>query len=552
MLQELHIQNYALIDELHINYHNGLNIITGETGAGKSIILGALGLIMGQRADLNALRDETKKCVVEAIFDIQNLGINDLFEQEDLDVEQQTILRREISPKGKSRAFINDTPVNLSVMKDVAERLIDIHSQHQNLILNNRNFQLSLVDLVAQNSSLLNQYQQSFESYSTHQLELDKLKREAEQTKGDLDYLEFQLKQLSDAQLIEGEQEKLEEEQLTLDNAEEIKVVFSKFSNELEQDEQGILVRLKSHLNQLQQISAKITSANELAERLNSVYIDMKDLASECSQLAEDIEYDPARLSYISERLDNIYSLHQKFATETIEELIEKRNEFEQKVNTISSFDEEIEVLQNKVDEHRNKAIELAKELSEKRKLVASNIAEAIIETLHKLGMPNAIFELQFNELDKLSSLGIDNISFLFASNKGSSLQDVSKVASGGEISRVMLAIKSLVALKKALPTIIFDEIDTGISGEVAIKMGDIIKALSSNVQILNITHLPQIAGKGNHHYKVYKLDNNNSTYTSIKKLSEQERIEELALMLGGSNPTKATIQAARELLDRS
>ncbi len=552
MLQELHIQNYALIDELHINYHNGLNIITGETGAGKSIILGALGLIMGQRADLNALRDETKKCVVEAIFDIQNLGINDLFEQEDLDVEQQTILRREISPKGKSRAFINDTPVNLSVMKDVAERLIDIHSQHQNLILNNRNFQLSLVDLVAQNSSLLNQYQQSFESYSTHQLELDKLKREAEQTKGDLDYLEFQLKQLSDAQLIEGEQEKLEEEQLTLDNAEEIKVVFGKFSNELEQDEQGILVRLKSHLNQLQQIAAKITSANELAERLNSVYIDMKDLASECSQLAEDIEYDPARLNYISERLDNIYSLHQKFATETIEELIEKRNEFEQKVNTISSFDEEIEVLQNKVDEHRNKAIELAKELSEKRKLVASNIAEAIIETLHKLGMPNAIFELQFNELDKLSSLGIDNISFLFASNKGSSLQDVSKVASGGEISRVMLAIKSLVALKKALPTIIFDEIDTGISGEVAIKMGDIIKALSSNVQILNITHLPQIAGKGNHHYKVYKLDNNNSTYTSIKKLSEQERIEELALMLGGSNPTKATIQAARELLDRS
>ncbi|MFV0520973.1 MAG: DNA repair protein RecN [Mangrovibacterium sp.] len=550
MLQELYISNYALIEELHIKYYRRFNIITGETGAGKSIILGALGLIMGQRADLSVLRNTEIKCVVEAIFNVQSLNLEKLFDDNDIDYDKQTILRREISPKGKSRAFINDTPVTLKVLQNISSCLIDIHSQHQNLLLSDNSFQLDLVDLVAENRQLLDVYDEKFRYYQQQKRALQDLIIKAERTKGDLDYLQFQFTQLEEAKLKGDEQELLEEEQSTLEHVEEIKLTFGSFTEEMSQDEVGVLARLKEHLAKFRKMADIAPTAKELSERLESSYLELKDINDECAILTDEIEYNPERINEITDRLNLIYSLQQKFRTESVQGLMDLRDEFETKIEQISSSDDNIEKQKTIVEVLLSELTNMSEGISERRLAAAPSIEQDIESVLHKLGMPNARFKLNFKRLESITNTGIDTLMFAFAGNKNSGLQDISKVASGGEISRVMLAVKSLIAKKKSLPSIVFDEIDTGISGEVAVKMGDILKELSENVQILNITHLPQIAAKGTHHFKVYKYDKGEQTFTSIKELGTEERVDELALMLAGEGATEAARQAARELLN--
>lgn len=549
MLLELHISNYALIDELHIQFYKGFNIITGETGAGKSIVLGALGLVMGQRADLNVLQDKERKCTVESIFNIKEYQLQPFFEQEELDYEDQTILRREISPAGKSRAFINDTPVTLKVMQELALRLIDIHSQHQNLELGNQSFQLNLVDLVAENGSLLAEYGKTFRASQKQAKVLRDLQEEAEKAKADLDYFQFQFQQLDEAKLKDGEQAELEAEQATLEHAEDIKMTFGQFADDLEGEELGLMVRLKDSLSQFGKLSNVVPKAKEVAERLESCYLELKDLVADCTDVAERTEHDPDRIQLVAERLDMIYALQQKFRVGSVEELLQLKDEYDQKIGQIASFDDEIEAAAAKLEELKALVDAQAAELSERRQAVAGQITKSVEDVLQKLGMVNAVFRLKFGQLEQAGAFGKDDLRFAFSGNKNGEPQDIAKIASGGEISRVMLALKALIANSKSLPTIIFDEIDTGISGEVALKMGTILKEMSSNVQIINITHLPQIAGKGEHHFKVYKYDEEERTYTSIRQLGADERIEELAQMLSGANASDTARKTARELL---
>ncbi|MCW0484875.1 DNA repair protein RecN [Gaoshiqia sediminis] len=550
MLQSLQVSNYALIDELEITFHRGFNIITGETGAGKSIILGALGLILGQRADLGVLREKDRKCTVEGTFNIKDYQLEAFFQEQELDYEEPTILRREITPAGKSRAFINDTPVTLKVLQDLAIRLIDIHSQHQNLELGNRSFQLNLVDLVAENSGLLQTYGQLFQALGTQKRHLSRLEEEAGKAKADLDYFQFQFQQLEEARLKENEQEELEAEQATLEHAEEIKLTFGQLTDDLESEEAGVLLRLKEHLNQLAKLSAYMPDARQIRERLESCYLELKDLTVECSSIAEKTEHDPDRIQLVSERLDLIYSLQQKFRVGSVNELIELRNEFEQKIHQIASFDGDIEEAHLQVAKLSAQVIDQAKQISERRQAVAGKMAATVESVLQKLGMLNAVFQLQFVPLQEAGPNGLDEVRFLFSANKSAGAQEISKIASGGEISRVMLALKTLITDSKSLPTIVFDEIDTGISGEVAVKMGIILREMSSNMQVINITHLPQIAGKGQHHFKVFKYDDEEQTFTSIRQLNDDERVEELAQMLGGEKASDTTRKTARELLN--
>ncbi|MGD9928895.1 MAG: DNA repair protein RecN [Mangrovibacterium sp.] len=550
MLQSLQVSNYALIDELEITFHRGFNIITGETGAGKSIILGALGLILGQRADLGVLREKDRKCTVEGTFNIKDYQLEAFFQEQELDYDEPTILRREITPAGKSRAFINDTPVTLKVLQDLALRLIDIHSQHQNLELGNRSFQLNLVDLVAENSVLLQQYSQLFQMLGKQKKQLARLEEEAGKAKADLDYFQFQFQQLEEARLKENEQEELEAEQGTLEHAEEIKLTFGQLTDDLESEEAGVLLRLKEHLTQLAKLSAYMPDARQIRERLESCYLELKDLTVECSSIAEKTEHDPDRIQLVSERLDLIYSLQQKFRVGSVNELIELKNEFEQKIHQIASFDSDIEAARQLVDKLSAQVNEQAKRISERRQSVAGKMAATVESVLQKLGMVNAVFQLQFVPLEEAGPNGSDEVRFLFSANKSAGAQEISKIASGGEISRVMLALKTLITDSKSLPTIVFDEIDTGISGEVAVKMGMILREMSSNMQVINITHLPQIAGKGQHHFKVYKYDDQEQTFTSIRQLNDDERVEELAQMLGGEKASDTTRKTARELLN--
>jgi len=550
VLLELHISNYALIDELHIQFYKGFNIITGETGAGKSIVLGALGLVMGQRADLNVLQDKERKCTVESIFNIKDYRLQEFFEREELDYDDHTILRREISPAGKSRAFINDTPVNLKVMQDLALRLIDIHSQHQNLELGNQAFQLNLVDLVADNKTLLVEYAKSFRASQKQAKVLRDLQEEAEKAKADLDYFQFQFQQLDEAKLKENEQQDLESEQSTLEHAEDIKMTFGQFAEDLDGEELGLLVKLKDNVSQFGKLADVVPKAKEVAQRLESCYLELKDLVADCSDLAERTEHDPDRIQLVSERLDLIYNLQQKFRVGSVEELLALKDEYDQKINQIASFDDEIEAAEQKLAALREEVGQQALQLSERRRAVAGRITESVEDVLQKLGMPNAVFRLSFETMVQAGPSGIDDLRFTFSANKNGQPQDIAKIASGGEISRVMLALKTLITDSKALPTIVFDEIDTGISGEVALKMGIILKQMAANVQIINITHLPQIAGKGEYHFKVYKYDEADRTYTSIRQLGDDERIDELAQMLSGANASETARKTARELLE--
>lgn len=550
MLQSLYVKNYALIDKLSIEFFSGFNIITGETGAGKSIILGALGLILGQRADLSVLRDKKQKCTVEGSFLIKDYQLGGFFEENELDYDDQTILRREITPSGKSRAFINDTPVNLKTIRDLALRLIDIHSQHQNLELGNRLFQLHLVDLVASNQVLFNQYQNQFREYSDTKSKLAQLKEEAGQAKADLDYFQFQFNQLEEAKLKAGELEELESEQNQLEHAEDIKLTFGQLTEDLEGDELGMLTRLKEQVTRLNKMSGYFAEAKELHDRLESCYLELKDISEESSGIAERVEHDPERIQLVAERLDLIYSLQQKFKASTVDELIEIQQQLLDKIAQVESFDQEIEQLEVKMKEQYIQVNKLAADLSKTRKAVAKPVESSVVDILQKLGMPNAAFKVDFEEAEAPGQMGKDEVRFLFSANKNAEQQEISKIASGGEMSRLMLALKSLITNSKSLPTIVFDEIDTGISGEIAVKMGTILKSVSTKMQVINITHLPQIAAKGDHHFQVYKFDGEEETFTSIRKLDDNERIDELAQMLSGDRSSETARGTARELLD--
>lgn len=549
MLKSLTISNYALINELQVDFHKGLNTVTGETGAGKSIILGALGLILGNRADLSVLKEKDQKCVVEGSFEIVDYRLQPFFDKNDLDYDVVAILRREITPAGKSRAFINDTPVNLKVLRDLGLKLIDIHSQHQNLELSNQKFQLELVDAVAATDLLLADYKQLYTGFKQNQKELEELVQQAEKEKADLDYFQFQFNQLEEAALKENEQGELEEELEKLNHAEEIKTAFSTVGELLDGDHLSVIQNIKDAAKALDKIKGFMHGAEVLYERLQSSMLELRDLVDEAAGLAEQVEYSPERIEEATQRLNLLYSLQQKHHVQTVAELIALRDDFDRKINTVTGYDDEIQKKQKLLSGIKENLEKKAAELSTERVKSFEMIRKSVVEDMKQLGMPKVSFQVEHKKLEEFTLKGKDAVSFLFSANADSPADDISKIASGGEMSRLMLAIKNLLRNSKALPTIIFDEIDSGISGEIALKMGTIIERFSTTTQIINITHLPQIAARGNAHFRVYKYEEAGKTFTSIKSLSAEERVEELAKMVGGDKLTETTISAARELL---
>ena len=552
MLQSLYIQNYALIEQLDITLEKGFSVITGETGAGKSIILGAIGLLLGQRADVKSIRTGTSKCVIEAHFEIANYEMKDFFEKNELEYDEECILRREVSASGKSRAFINDTPASLSLMKELGERLIDVHSQHQNLLLNKEDFQLNVLDVLAHNEPLFTTYQQLYRQWKECLQALEKLKAQAEQDRSDEDYLRFQLEQLQDAALKEGEQEELEQEAELLSHAEEIKEGLYKAGQLLDGDGVNMLASLKDCLNTTASLQKVFAPATELSERLESLYIEMKDIANELTDKAEEVEFNPERLQEVNERLNLIYTLQQKHRVSTLSELLALQEEYATRLQAITSFDDEIERLQQQCDTIYNKVKAESIRLTDTRKASARVIEQQMVERLSVLGMPNVRFLVEMGVRKEPGVRGMDSVNFLFSANKNGTLQSISSVASGGEIARVMLSIKALIAGAVKLPTIIFDEIDTGVSGEMADRMADIMQEMGENGrQVISITHLPQIAARGKAHYKVYKQDSETETNSHIRQLTSEERVEEIAHMVSGATLTEAALQNARVLLGK-
>ena len=549
MLTSLTIKNYALIDMLKVNFDGAFNIITGETGAGKSIILGALELMLGKRADLSLLRNKTQKCVVEGIFNVESYRLAEYFEKFDLDYEHISIFRREITPSGKSRAFINDTPVNLTVMQQMASRLIDIHSQHQSLDLGNQIFQLRLVDIVAGVGKELKSYKDVFAEFNDVRIKLGQLKEKAEKEKSELDYLEFQWNQLEESKLVDGEQEQLEEEQEFLSHAEEIKSIFSNLQEILEGNERSLLSELKSGIGLLNKAGTYLKDAEALADRLESSYLELKDISEDVERISENTDVNPQQLEFVKDRLDLLYSLQQKHHVSSIRELIDLKNNFEKQIGNIAEYDDEISKLEKRQTQLNEQLHGAAQKLTQKRQNSFQKINKDVKDTLQQLGMPHARFQIELSEKTDFSPTGKDEISFLFSANRGGEMDEISKVASGGETSRLMLALKAIIATKNELPTIIFDEIDSGISGEIALKMGNILKEFSKHTQIINITHLPQIAGKGDAHFVVYKEERSSETFTSIRRLNDDERVVEIASLLSGENPSESALHAAKELI---
>jgi len=549
MLSHISIQNYALIDFLEIDFSGGLSVITGETGAGKSILLGALDLILGSRADTNVLMDKNTKCIVEGVFNVGAYSYEDFFEKFDLDFDNTTIVRREINPKGKSRAFINDTPVNLAVLKQLGEKLVDIHSQHKNLSLTNSTFQFTVIDSVANIINDVRQYRSNFTELKYKKKELTQLFEKEKQSRTEKDYFEFVLNEIEEANLIVGEQEKLEQELEVLNHAEEIKSVLFSVSENLGADEDGLINRLGQLRNNLQKIESYSESLKSISERLGSNFLELSDVLSEIKKNEEEISFQPGRVEDINDRLNTFYSLQTKHRVNTVDELIELRGEIEAKLNNIQSLANQISELTAEINENENSLNKIASHISSKRLGVLSDLSGEIEKSLVLLGMPNARFEVMHEKLSEANSDGIDRIRFMFNANRGGMLKELSAVASGGEKSRLMLAVKSLVSKNILLPTIIFDEIDTGVSGAVANKVGNILLALSHTMQVVAITHLPQIAGKGNDHFLVYKENNESDTKTKMKKLNPDERIFEIAKLLSGQEVTSASVESAKHLL---
>ena len=551
MLQSIHIQNYALIESLDIDFHSGFSVITGETGAGKSIILGAIGLLVGQRADTKAIKTGATKCIVEARFDVSSYQLQEFFNEHDLEYENgECILRRELLASGKSRAFINDTPASLVQMKALGEKLIDVHSQHQNLLLNHKDFQLSIIDILANDEEQLTVYKALYKDYKSTSRELETLMEEAEKSRQDEDYIRYQVTQLEEANLHDGEQEELEQEAETLSHAEDIKAGLYKVEQMITSSETTLLSITKDCIQTLQGVSRVYTPAKEWTERLESCYIELKDLAGEVSNAGEEVEFNPARLDFVNERLNLIYSLQQKHRVSTVEELLTIATELRTKLDSITLSDDRIQELKKLKETLYNKVKEQAAILTQLREHASKEIERQMQSYLIPLGMPNVRFAVELQALKEPDMTGMDSVSFLFSANKNGTLQDVASIASGGEIARVMLSLKAMIAGAVKLPTIIFDEIDTGVSGSIAEKMALIMKEMGqSNRQVISITHLPQIAARGAHHYKVYKEDTETGTNSHIRMLTHEERINEIAHMLSGAILTEAALNNAKALL---
>ncbi len=550
MLKSLSISNYALISNLRIDFDEGFSVITGETGAGKSIIIGALSLVQGQRADTRVVMEGTQKSIVEAAFEIGNYRLQPFFEENELDYSPVCQVRREITVTGKSRAFVNDTPVSLNVLRELSLRLLDIHSQHENLLLSTENYQLQVVDTIAQNQTELTDYQVAFDEWNKAVAELQKLRREAARQSADLDYLQFQLNQLDEANLKAGELAELETELETLSHVEEIKRELLLADSLLSVDELNIRKLLKETENAIQKIKKYLTDANDWSERLLTLNIELKDIASEISAAQERIDFNPERLDYVDNRLSTLISLQKKFKVETEEELIEIREDYRKQLNRIDNFDEELKNAGEKVGLAFEKLKTEATLLNHTRIGTKPVIEKYLIEQLRLLGMENVQFVVNISPTDEFTDKGNDKVEFMFSANKNRTVQAVAEIASGGEISRLMLAIKSLLISKSDLPTIIFDEIDTGVSGEIAGRMGEIMKKMSHSTQVITITHLPQIASKGTAHYLVYKDSSGTSTETRIQQLNPEARIQELAAMLSGKTVTEAALLNAKDLLN--
>lgn len=553
MIKKLSVSNYTLIDELHIDFSAGFSVITGETGAGKSIILGALSLILGQRADLKSLRRSDEKAVIEGVFDIASYHLRDFFDENELDYDEgECILRREILPSGKSRAFINDTPVSLAQLKALGEQLIDIHSQHQNMLLADPRFQLRVVDTMAGDAALLADYRKHYRRWRERLQAYTRLQEENRSGREEEDYLRYQLTQLDEAHLQEGEQEELEAELQTLQHAEEIKNELAVLQEFLHAEETGVVSLLNATLSRMRALSRLYPEVDEWAGRLESDYIDLKDIASTVDRSQENLNMDPERLAWVENRLDTYYSLQQKHRLASAAELLALRDSFAERLARIENYDEELATLKHEVDEAENQVRDLAERLTRVRRQSAADISHTLTERVKPLGMPHLQFEIEVSPRPQFDETGGDAIRFLFSANKNQPLQPVSEVASGGEISRLMLSLKALVAHAMALPTIVFDEVDTGVSGEIADKMARIMREMSRCMQVISITHLPQVAAWGQTHYRVYKSDTATATATHLVRLTDSERVEEIARMLSGSSLTAAALDNARELLNRN
>ena len=550
MLKQLYIKNFTLIDELNIQMHPGFSVITGETGAGKSIILGGIGLLLGNRADSKSIKAGRDRCVIEAHFDLSKYDMQQFFTDNDIDEDlSDTIIRRELTAAGKSRAFINDTPVSLTKMRELGEQLVDIHSQHQNLLLQKEDFQLNVVDIIAQDEKQRKNYEAAYNQYKQANQKLNALKAEIEKNRENEDFLRFQFKELDEAQLQNGEQEELEQEYEMLSHSEDIKTALYQADNHLSGDDGNIIERLKQASEQLANIKDVYPEVTELLERIDSSYIELKDIAQEVNGLTDHVEFDPARLETINERLDKLNSLQQKFHVRDLGELIETYHQLKEQLSHIDHSDEDVEALEQEVAQLLEKAQKQAKELTAIRTKAAKKVEEEMKQRLIPLGIPNVRFCISLTE-KPLSHDGGDKVSFLFSANKSTPLQPVTQVASGGEIARVMLSLKAMISGAVKLPTIIFDEIDTGVSGKIAEKMAQIMVEMGNHErQVLSITHLPQIAAMGSHHYKVSKEETDEGTISRMTELSQQERIQEIAQMLSGSDVSEAALANAKELL---
>ena len=550
MLKQLYIRNFTLIERLDMTFNGGFSVITGETGAGKSIILGAIGLLKGQRADSKLIKRGSEKCVIEAHFNLSRYGMEKFFNDNDVEYDaDDCIVRREITAAGKSRAFVNDTPVPLSVLKELGEQLIDVHSQHQNLLLGKQDFQMEIVDIIADDKDLLDNYRKAYGDYREKQRQLDDLQERLSSNKANADFLLFQYEELDRANLVEGEQETLEAQANQMSHYEDIKTALYQADKAMSAEGTGVTENLRTAINALHSIEGVLPMAGELASRMDADFIDLKDIADELEGQLDKVDFDPKELDSINDRLDRIYSLQKKYHCDTVSQLIEIRDNLKKQLDGIENGDYDLQQVKNEVDKSMKLAIQKADSITKVRKTAAKKIEEEIKQRLVALGMPNIQFTINL-ESSELSADGADKVAYMFSANRNMPMQPVAQVASGGEIARLMLSLKAMVSGAVKLPTIIFDEIDTGVSGKIAEKMADIMCEMGNNErQVISITHLPQIAAKGATHYKVYKEDRGDTTVSTMKLLCGEERVNEIAQMLSGSNITEAAISNARELL---
>lgn len=550
MIKSLHIKNYAIIESVEIEFSKGLTIVTGETGAGKSILLGALNLILGNRADLKVLYNEQEKCVVEAQFDVRSYDLNVFFQDHEIDYDDETVIRREILPSGKSRAFINDTPVNLNVLQQLSSALLDLHQQFDTLDIHNVSFQLRMIDALADNKRLVAAYEAEFRQYQADKRRLSSLIERNEASAKEVDFLQFQLEEFNKAELVENEQDRLEKELSVLSHAEEIKRTMSAAYQYLAENEQSLVSQMEELGVMLHQIGKYDPKLANLSEKYDALAEELKDLADEFETISEQTEYDPQRILEIQARLDLIYRLQNKHKVTSVKELLDIQSNLQQQLGAFGDLSTDIETLRTRTAEQEKHLWEVAQTLSERRVLVIENFENKVKEMLQQLAMESAVMKVELHKTDVLGPSGMDNIAFLFAANKGSRLQQIKDVASGGELSRLTLITKSLVASAIPLPTLVFDEIDSGISGDVALRMGNILRRLSNHHQVVTITHSPQVASKADVHYFVYKAERNDRTITSVRLLDREDRIRSIATMLSQNPPSEAAIENARQLIE--